>query len=254
MTPFPESFTTDLLNEFGHSKSPEELWQAFRTALEPLGLQSAMYLQGVAFDDMNDTCLEAQSRCETLLGTLIDEEFVAAVKSDPELRKIDHYSQFWKRSIRPFAFSCDSDAHCPPAVRPLNRVMNDFGVVGGLVVPLRGFGPDKYGNASFMLAEGSAIRPDQLPVDALTAYTHYLNGYMVISLKKKVLDIGELSPRERECLQWVAAGLGTKQLSDRMGISTDTANEYLCNARRKLRAGSRSEAVARAVALQMISL
>jgi DNA-binding CsgD family transcriptional regulator len=246
--------TIDLLDEFDRCRSAEELWATFLAAIEPLGLQSTMYLQGVPADDINETCYEAQTRCETLLGTLISDEFVECVTSDPDLRQIDYYSRFWKQSLRPFAFRCTSDADCPDAVRPLNRVMHDHGARGGLVVPLRGFGSGLYGNAGFICGHRSAVGADDLPVESLTALAHYLNGHMVAALHRRTLGLAELSNRERECLQWLAAGLGTKQLSERMGISLDTANEYIGKARRKMRAQSRAEAVARAVALRMIDL
>ena len=57
-----------------------------------------------------------------------------------------------------------------------------------------------------------------------------------------------LSPRETECLQWLAGGLRTKEIAARMGISPVTVELHLRNARTKLGAQSREQAVARAIA------
>jgi DNA-binding CsgD family transcriptional regulator len=62
-------------------------------------------------------------------------------------------------------------------------------------------------------------------------------------------DAGLLAPRERDCLACVARGASSKQAGRLLGLSMNTVNAYLASARRKLKAASRSEAVA--TALQM---
>lgn len=57
-----------------------------------------------------------------------------------------------------------------------------------------------------------------------------------------------LSPRETECLQWLASGLRTKEVADRMGIRPVTVELHLRNARAKLGAQTREQAIAHALA------
>lgn len=57
-----------------------------------------------------------------------------------------------------------------------------------------------------------------------------------------------LSPRETECLQWLASGLRTKEVADRMGIRPVTVELHLRNARTKLGAQTREQAIAHALA------
>ena len=54
----------------------------------------------------------------------------------------------------------------------------------------------------------------------------------------------KLTPRERECLSWVAAGKSDWDISQILGISEDTAHEYVHNAIAKLNATTRAQAVA----------
>lgn len=63
-----------------------------------------------------------------------------------------------------------------------------------------------------------------------------------------------LSPRERECMQWLAAGKVTKEIGDLLHLSDSAVNLYVANAKRKLRADTREQAVARALLLGEISL
>jgi DNA-binding CsgD family transcriptional regulator len=63
-----------------------------------------------------------------------------------------------------------------------------------------------------------------------------------------------LSPRETECLQWIAAGLRTKEIADRMGIRPVTVELHMRNARTKLGADTREQAIAHAIAGGFVSL
>ena len=56
-----------------------------------------------------------------------------------------------------------------------------------------------------------------------------------------------LTPRERECLHWVAAGKTDWEISQILNISEQTAHEYVRNAMFKLHATTRAQAVATAI-------
>lgn len=56
-----------------------------------------------------------------------------------------------------------------------------------------------------------------------------------------------LSPRECDCLTWIARGASSKEAARRLSLSVYTVNEYVASAMRKLGAGSRAEAVAMAL-------
>ena len=56
-----------------------------------------------------------------------------------------------------------------------------------------------------------------------------------------------LTPRERECLEWVAAGKTDWEISQILNISEQTAHGYVQNALTKLNARTRAQAVALAI-------
>ncbi len=58
-------------------------------------------------------------------------------------------------------------------------------------------------------------------------------------------DLPELSPRERDCLAYVADGRRDSEIADLLGISDTTVRFHVDNARRKLGATNRAQAVAR---------
>lgn len=61
-----------------------------------------------------------------------------------------------------------------------------------------------------------------------------------------------LTPRERDCLAWVARGASSKEAARHLALSVYTVNEYIAAAMRKLHATSRTEAVAMALAHGLI--
>jgi len=61
-----------------------------------------------------------------------------------------------------------------------------------------------------------------------------------------------LTPRERDCLAWVARGASSKQAARHLALSAYTVDEYVASAMRKLQATSRSEAVANALSLGLL--
>ena len=61
-----------------------------------------------------------------------------------------------------------------------------------------------------------------------------------------------LTPRERECLSWVAAGKTDWEISQILNIAEQTVHEYVQNAMTKLNATTRAQAVAVAIFTRLI--
>lgn len=66
-------------------------------------------------------------------------------------------------------------------------------------------------------------------------------------------DPTDLTPRERECLQWAAIGKSEWEISRILGISEHTSEKHLLNAKTKLGAANRVQAVAEAIRRGYIS-
>ena len=64
---------------------------------------------------------------------------------------------------------------------------------------------------------------------------------------ERTIDHIELTPRERECLTWAAAGKSEWEISQILGISEHTSEKHLLNAKFKLGAVNRVQAVAEAI-------
>ena len=64
--------------------------------------------------------------------------------------------------------------------------------------------------------------------------------------------VARLTPRERECLSWVASGKTDWEISQILNISEQTTHEYVQNAISKLNATTRAQAVAVAILTRQI--
>ena len=65
-------------------------------------------------------------------------------------------------------------------------------------------------------------------------------------------DLPGLSDRERDCLAFMADGRRDKDIADLLGITETTVRFHIDNARRKLGAKNRAQAVARLANLRLI--
>ncbi|HEY6633377.1 MAG TPA: autoinducer binding domain-containing protein [Rhizobiaceae bacterium] len=77
--------------------------------------------------------------------------------------------------------------------------------------------------------------------------TYAIGRAMQLHSGEQVIDHVELTPRERECLRWAAAGKSEWEISQILGISEHTSEKHLLNAKFKLGAVNRVQAVAEAI-------
>ncbi|XXY50939.1 LuxR family transcriptional regulator [Sorangium sp. So ce269] len=138
-----------------------------------------------------------------------------------------------------------------------SRVMReaaDFGLSEGLSAPLHGPRGD-LGVLSF--ATGAELRSARKRTRRALPYVHLLAGYVHEALLRVLVTEGArmsrpLSPRERECLLWVAEGKTSWEIGVILATSERTVNFHLQNACAKLGVSNRQHAVAKAMLLGLL--
>jgi LuxR family quorum sensing-dependent transcriptional regulator len=127
------------------------------------------------------------------------------------------------------------------------RVLDDMawlGVEDGFAVPIHG---PKGAIAGISIA---AAKYDLSPQDesALHISSLFLQARMEALRPASSPALARfLTPRERECLEWVAAGKTDWEISQILSISEQTVHGYVQNAMTKLGARTRAQAVALAI-------
>lgn len=131
---------------------------------------------------------------------------------------------------------------------------DELGMGAGLSVPLHGPG-HSWGLISFagprVAAESLRERLSELHLIAVHAH-EVARGFAPGQGAEQPPP--SLTPRERECLQWAAEGKTSWEIGRLLRISERTAIFHLNNASRKLGVCGRQAAVARAVALGLLSI
>lgn len=92
-------------------------------------------------------------------------------------------------------------------------------------------------------------------IHELLILSHYLDETILsVTGLRDATSYRDLSRRERQCLEFLAAGLLAKQIAAALSISESAVKQYLRSARLKLGASTSHQAVAKASFFELISL
>lgn len=142
-----------------------------------------------------------------------------------------------------------------PMFRPMFSQAHDFGIPGlGVTVPVRG----PYGDKG-MLSVTRQMQPQAwekhvlhiLP-DLQQAAAQIHDLVMQQGVVMRAMRAPSLSLREKEILQWTAAGKTHGDIADILSISARTVEVHMRSARFKLGALTSAQAVARAIGMGLI--
>ena len=127
------------------------------------------------------------------------------------------------------------------------------------VLLLTTFGASERVKAALDAGALGAIVKDTPYADIIKAIRRTAAGERVISKDirhalEAVPDMPELSERQLKVLHYVAQGLTTKTISERLGIGPDGVNAHLRTIFAKLGVSSRSEAVAIAIRMRLLQM
>ncbi|SHE49079.1 DNA-binding response regulator, NarL/FixJ family, contains REC and HTH domains [Loktanella atrilutea] len=249
----PRSFSQlDVLSRFAVGAPPEEIWaQATRT-----------------FADLGSPTMT--------LGTApVGRPHAPTIRSTASDRLLDDYVAAGLHAVDPWMEICaatcdvgimdftqgtparDGDAGTAQ-VRDLFR---DHGYAQTMLVPCAG----SVQTAGVVLyaetrdAAASLRRPETLRLLQLAATAFALSyrpgpGAEDDVEMRVIRPAAPLTAREIEVLQWLAAGLKTGQIAHRMALQDVTVTKHLANARRKLGARTREQALVMAVMAGLLSL
>lgn len=135
------------------------------------------------------------------------------------------------------------------------RAASDFRIVDqGLTIPVRGpFGDVGLFSVTRNCSDQEwALLKRKILGDLQTTAVHMHDHVMKTNLLSHKLLHPSLSQREKEILQWVAAGKSQQDVADILSISNRTVEVHLRSSRSKLSALTTAQAVGRAIGLGMI--
>ena len=163
--------------------------------------------------------------------------------------RFDPIARRCRRSSQPFEWTAADYYHDPePRTAELMRRAANFGIERGFIVPINT--PDGFEACVSMSGVHLDLTGRTKPLIHLVA----LYGYeRVRQLAGRELDARpQLTPREREVLQWVARGKPAWEIGEILKIGKRTVDEHAATAGRKLGAANRVHAIALALRGKLI--
>lgn len=222
---------------------PQAIWNVTVSHLDTLGIDAVFYA------DIRPARQQILCNVERSWIDFYDAERYAEI--DP----------FFRHSCATLATSrtgpdyLDMHPYLNARERNFIQIASETGVRAGIAVPFRVQSAEGVGGWHLLSTGGKTVIGE-----AFERHRAHLGLVALLAhIRLSELDTQEhsapaLSRRERECLQWLGAGLRTKEIAERLRIKPVTVDLHLATARRKLGTRTRAQTIARAVARGVIEL
>lgn len=149
-----------------------------------------------------------------------------------------------KRRITPFTWKeVYEDDHLTPEMRQVYQFAYDLGWFDGLCVPIHG--PGGYqGLVSLLARQRLALTARERALLEIMCRGIHDRCRATVGFGMSETAPPKLTPRETQCMKWVAAGKTNWEIGQLLGISASTAHFHIESAKKKLNKSTRTEAVA----------
>jgi DNA-binding CsgD family transcriptional regulator len=167
--------------------------------------------------------------------------------AEKQFQDVNYLPREVRRRADPFRWS--DIALINPQERALAQALVDNGFGDGLAAPCHG--PGGYvGVVSLAFERLNEVAPADR--SAIMFAAQVLHNRMRGLSPLKQSDLPRLSPRERDCIGFIAEGRSDWDISVILGVAQTTVISHVQNAKRKLGAATRAQAVARAITLGLL--
>lgn len=182
----------------------------------------------------------------------VPEMYLAKVYPDHDPRR-DHC----RKHLTPYFYGKEfwhREKNLPPPRRRMDEAIADVGIRAGVVIPVHSFSSHKWGffgvtadlNADrfgrFFARHGTAIH--MAGIAAFNRIRSLMHGEQSAAVR--------ITPRERECLLWLGRGFRNEQIADLLNLRPVTVEFHFANAKHKLNARTREQALVNAIQLEIV--
>lgn len=165
--------------------------------------------------------------------------------SDPHVRFVRNFG--W----RPYFFAASSAKGLRADEQAVIAQASEAGLRSQISVifpdPVGGRAPNGGMTIGSSLQAGEFAAAMSGKEDSLVVISMLFHSLSVGEVRRQQLAVQPLSARERDCLTYLAAGLRVSRIAEQLSISEVTVELHLRNARRKMKASTTAQAVARAL-------
>lgn len=243
---------SDILTRFPTGAAPEVIWAQANDLFAELG--SPTMTLGTAPIGRPDAPTIRSSASDKLL-----DDYIAA-----GLHEVDPWMRMCaeSKSVHLMDFTGEAEPEAQDAPTAVVRdLFRDHGYAQTMLLPC----PGALQTSGVVLyvetaeAAASLRRPEMLHVLQLAATAFALSfrpgpGPEAEESMRLIRPASSLTSREIEVLHWLAVGLKTTQIAHRMALQDVTVTKHLANARRKLGARTREQALVMAMHAGLLAL
>lgn len=221
----------DLVDRIAGAATPADTWTEYLAAARAAGFE-----YGVVFLAIGDA--ELSKRCYT---DNMPDGWLGAYAAQ-NCGRIDPVAARTLQAASPFEFHT-ADWHGDDTRRAWHDLDRDAGIEQGLVIPYRANGTVR---AIGVSGGEIALHPhDRKALEFAGLET--LMRLRTLGAQPLEMSGLLLSARERECLQWIAAGKSDWEIGEILTLSDKTVNAYVERAKGKLQATTRTQAIVTAL-------
>lgn len=234
----------DFLTEVDQINDVPTLTNKFKRGIDPHGLDSFVCSGSLA----TGKTLQYNVMVEELPDGFLESFEQECMRNDPS-------SYLLMSSNKPFIWS-ELGARLGSASGGLKKtaaVANSFGMSDGICVPIHH--PGGYVGAMGLAGPTPKISRETAMIIQMMSI-HFHDRVLELSTERerqagadtpRHKDGSRLSPRERECVGWVAEGKTDWDIGEILGISQSTAHFHIENAKKKLKVPTRVQLVVKAI-------
>ena len=241
--PIADDPLLSLTESLANASSLKDVWQKAGQFLEASGVDNPIYMY-MRPSAPNDKPLTLANMPQWWSNYYLEEE---RARDDPFFKTCTTFTAF--KTGADYLDENEAMLDCGE-VRFIQEA-SETGVRSGLSSPVKLINPGHFGGWNF----GSSLKRQEFDkIAALHGQTLRLAGFIIHNHLQEAAfqnaegaEGGLLSIRERECLLWLANGLKSAEIADRLGIALVTVDLHFKNARKKLKAATREEALAKAI-------
>lgn len=221
-----------------NAKTIEEAWERFLKAVAAVGFEFAIYLTAGSDNEAPPCSLSNLPEVPETSRTLFDPFLDHCCNSYEITRTGTEYLE-----SHPYLTNAEQDF--------VRDVAKTTGFISGVGIPVKLKGSERYGGFNL----GTRLPREEFEATHAANFETY-RAYCLIAhrrfeeLRRRSagqMSARALSPREKQCITLLAAGLRTPRIAEALGVSEPAIHLYVRNARRKLDAKTREEAVAKAL-------
>jgi len=194
--------------------------------------------------DGPDECIVFNNRPQEYTDRYVEKNYVLRDPVITELRK----------TLHPFSWGDVRERR--QLGKPEKAILDEareFGATDGFIIPIVTLS----GSMSLFAPCGREPNLSQRARTALEiigVYSHQVLKRALVKMRREEAAHTPLTPREREIMQWVAAGKTDDEIADILSIGTTTVTSHVENAKQKLDAFRRTYAVVQAIRFGEITL